>query len=185
MMTFVKKMHIFQTKVCNFEYDCMDGSDESVCPADFDFNDCEKLTGDVMCYWTEEKVDNLEWDIKTLNQTKEMPHGPKTGADDNTRFLFADWRSPPNGLPNMAVVRSPIYQDSAASCRLLLQTYIAGDINSSAIAVALKDGEIHTPIGFLHADSSTLSSFKDTEIQVGRHEKNLQVIFRIVMGPDI
>ena len=128
-----------------------------------------------MCYWTEEKVDNLEWDIKTLNETKNMPHGPKTGADDNTRFLFADWRSPPNGLPNMAVVRSPIYQDSASSCRLLLQTYIAGDINSSAIAVALKDGEIHTPIGFLHADSSTLSTFKDTEIQVGRHVSNLQV----------
>ena len=168
---------IFQSKVCNFVYDCVDSSDEAVCPQDFDFNDCEKKTGDAMCYWTEEKVDNLEWVIKTLNETKKMPHGPddNTGADDNTRFLFADWRSAPDGMPNMAVVRSPIYQDSATSCRLGLQYYIAGDINSSAIAVALREDDIHIPIGFLHAQSATLSSFKYTEIQVGRHVSNLQV----------
>ena len=48
---------------------------------------------------------------------------------------------------------------------------------SHPIAVALRDetGDIHIPIGFLHSDSSTLSTFKDREIQVGRHKENLQV----------
>ena len=58
-----------------------------MCPSDFDFNDCQNLTGQIMCYWTEEQVDNLEWDIKTENETKNLPHGPKVDIDDNTRYL--------------------------------------------------------------------------------------------------
>ena len=65
-----------------------DGSDETVCPSDFDFNDCQNLTGQIMCYWTEEQVDNLEWDIKTENETKNLPHGPKVDIDDNTRYYL-------------------------------------------------------------------------------------------------
>ena len=59
-----------------------------MCPSDFDFNDCQNLTGQIMCYWTEEQVDNLEWDIKTENETKNLPHGPKVDIDDNTRYYL-------------------------------------------------------------------------------------------------
>ena len=79
---------ISNANVCDFEYNCGDGSDETVCPSDFDFNDCQNLTGQIMCYWTEEQVDNLEWDIKTENETKNLPHGPKVDIDDNTRYYL-------------------------------------------------------------------------------------------------
>ena len=50
-----------QEKVCDFEPDCPDASDERSCPREANFEACETEMGSPMCGFQEDPVDNLDW----------------------------------------------------------------------------------------------------------------------------
>lgn len=164
---------ISQKKVCNFVEDCKDGTDEATCPSQFTFDDCESRTGDKMCYWREGVHDDMEWVIKNINQTKDLPLGPKE-ADGFDSFLFVE--SVPDGHDNMAMIESPVYQDTAVTCTVSYDYYIAGNSDESVITVALRKDDVDLPIDFLRiGEDPDPPKFLYRETTIGRKMDDVQV----------
>ena len=164
-----------QNKVCNFIEDCKDGTDEAVCPSQFSFTNCSETTGDNMCFWREGVLDDLEWVIKNIGETKDLPHGP-TEAEGFDNFLFVEFVEKPEGEDSMALVKSPIYQDTAVTCTVSYDYYIAGNLTESVITVALRKEDVDLPIDFLHRGSETIGNFYNRVTSVGRKLSDIQVI---------
>ena len=114
-----------------------------------------------MCYWREGVYDNMEWEIHNINETKELIHGP-VDSDGFDYFLFVRYNKAtattrrnilyakpmkserfqptvfslyPDGDSNMALIESPIYEDTSVSCTVSYDYYIAGNFNESVITV--------------------------------------------------
>ena len=152
--------------------DCKDGTDEATCPPQYTFDDCKSRTGDKLCYWREGIHDDMEWVIKNINETKDLPHGPKEAVGFDS-FLFV--QSVPDGHDNEAMIESPVYQDTAVSCIVSYQYYIAGNLDESVITVALRKDDVDMPIDFLRIGSETVGQFHYRETTIGRKIDDVQV----------
>jgi hypothetical protein len=49
----------FQSKVCDFVFNCNDGHDESGCPTFFTFDECSADLKN--CHWKEDFPDKVDW----------------------------------------------------------------------------------------------------------------------------
>ena len=121
-----------------------------------------------MCYWRDGvNNDDMKWIIKSIADTKSLPHGP-TESEGFDKFLFVDFK--PDGHDITALIKSPYYHDTAVSCTVSYEYYIAGNLNESVITVALRRGDIDLPIDFLHGVSETTGSFQSRVTTVGRRD---------------
>ena len=126
-----------------------------------------------MCYWREGVYDNMEWEIHSINETKELTHGP-VESDGFDYFLFVSLY--PDGDSNMALIESPIYEDTSVSCTVSYDYYIAGNFNESLITVSLRQDDIDIPIDFLHADSENTTHFRQRVTTIGRKPEDVQLV---------
>ena len=160
--------------MCDFVQDCTDGSDEEYCPTLYSFDDCAATSEDGRCYWVEDElVDGLDWVIKNINDTKQLPHGPKEGA---VSFLFLEKAEIFKYAMDM--IKSPIYQNSNTDCTLKFDYYIVGDLGGSSLEVAFYGDDVITPFDFLHSESKTEGIFLSRAIGLGRRKERIQVLLK-------
>ena len=93
----------------------------------------------------------------------------------NDQFLFVDHKTALNGEPHAARIRSPIYQDTATTCLVMYNFYVAGNISSQAILLSMHKNEVNLPIDFLHVDSTTVGQYHYRQTTIGRHSDDVQV----------
>lgn len=154
-------------KVCDFEPDCLDFSDERTCPRETNFENCESETGTPMCGYQEDPIDNLDWILATESDTAGSSHPV---ADRGGKFLWIQKKAE-DVSSDVARVHSAIFQNSAATCTAIFWYQILGEFDHYVVpGLHLVEGGRNLYLDHL----TTNDVWRERRVQIGRRLEHFE-----------
>ncbi|XP_061569314.1 MAM and LDL-receptor class A domain-containing protein 1 isoform X2 [Cololabis saira] len=170
---------IEESKVCDFTPHCPHGEDEASCPAECDFESGS-------CGWYELTLgDGFDW---VRGSSKEVPpdyfaHPPLADHSTNStkgHFMFILKNS--SSLHPRAVLRGPLFQQSASSCTMTFWHYSSGiSVGAADMYLRLKGVRNNTIIWTTLYDQGR--RWNQVAVQLGRITQPFQItLAKISLG---
>ena len=157
-----------QSQLCDFKSQCSDESDEALCPTFCSFDSDA-------CGWEDQGKDGLDWILASSESSEAGTdiHGPHNRSGS---FLFLH---PDKDISDFshktAVVVSPQYQNSAASCILKSWLYLSGELgNTLDIMISINGNNVTLDkIDIERVEDGVWTVF---ETEIGRRQPQFEVI---------
>lgn len=129
-------------KVCNFHQDCKDGSDETKCPVNCNFEGQQGT-----CGYNETVVDSFDWKIGTGGDTSQLMAPPidATTQDQNGHFLYINDGTGGHPSGKKAEIISPTYAVANGNCKVTFSYYAYGQ-SLGTLYLYLKEGNVKTQL---------------------------------------
>ncbi|KAJ8048132.1 MAM and LDL-receptor class A domain-containing protein 1 [Holothuria leucospilota] len=127
------------SKYCDFNLDCADGSDEADCPSVCDFEDG-------MCGWTQNTDDNYDWRVR--NSASSTPPGFLGPSEDHTSnslsgtYLYVDGVY--TNVSSNTRLTSPTFKKAARTCKIAVwHHFFGGEYGDLEISQVTQGGRKH------------------------------------------
>ena len=169
-------------KVCNFNVDCDDGSDEQECPSFYDFEECS-IPAD--CFWEVAEGRGLEWVIGTGSEVTAAneTNGPYSDRNNDTSYHFLYVRPLEGSGAGFTEIVSPLYQNSASECYFSFYVYLADwePPNHPKLFPLMSLNDMGKLIKLDEIDLSFVENgmWTKVEIGIGRHRDQFKLLFNI------
>ncbi|CAL4063834.1 unnamed protein product, partial [Meganyctiphanes norvegica] len=162
-------------KVCDFRFDCLDYSDEAMCPFSCTFETDS-------CGWIELVDDNLDWVVGLANDSSSGTdmNGPFTDQTGNKKGHFLMLHKTTGDLDTaVAETISHYYQNSHPNCLFSFYYYLTGMLESMIILQLNESSSDITNLTFFMDSERRISesNWKKEVVGIGRHKNKFQLSF--------
>ncbi|PAA52395.1 hypothetical protein BOX15_Mlig012801g1, partial [Macrostomum lignano] len=158
---------IEREKVCNFQKDCKDGEDESLCGYNCDFEIGE-------CGYNDTSSRTFKW-VRSRGATPQENTGPSVDHTTGTAegyYVYVDSRN--GNLFSIALYTSTVLRSSAPSCQLRFWYHMYGR-NVGTLGVKYKKGTLEPKIFRMNSDQGNV--WRQGIAVLGRVKDEFQVEF--------
>ncbi|XP_070550808.1 MAM and LDL-receptor class A domain-containing protein 1-like [Ptychodera flava] len=168
---------------CNFISDCQDGSDESNCGTNCDFEED-------FCGWQNVIGGQINWTIATgpswTNDTG--PNVDHTKGTQQGHFLFFNSGTSDTEQGDTAQLNSLIYQNSGENCKIVFWYHMYCSRNSTAqdmgnLSLNINYGN-HTTEQLFHLSGDQGNSWQKAEVDIGKQDE-FELIFEATKADSI
>ncbi|XP_076828220.1 MAM and LDL-receptor class A domain-containing protein 1 [Brachyhypopomus gauderio] len=157
---------------CDFVDNCGDNTDEKDCGTSCSFENG-------LCGWKSSRVDNFDWTLGTGSAQKIRPPHDHTLMNENGHFVYL--AATPLGLKgDKAHIRSSIWKESSATCKLTFWYYISHKA-TGVIRLFLK---MQHEVKELWVEQSTMPVWRWAEVPL-RNLRNFELIFEAERSRDV
>ncbi|KAI8780792.1 MAM and LDL-receptor class A domain-containing protein 2, partial [Biomphalaria glabrata] len=160
---------IAQSKVCDFQVDCLDQSDENKCST----LGCDFQTD--LCSWYEVKPDTLDWQ-QGSSKSNPPAKGPTYDGTQLNGGGYAYLNDTNNGQTRgqTGALSSQIFSSSGAGCSLQFSYYLSG---SNAGSLCLILNTTNQPLAALWQTSHSLGQWTSIIVGIGRRTSPFSLTF--------
>ncbi|XP_061173555.1 MAM and LDL-receptor class A domain-containing protein 2-like [Saccostrea echinata] len=162
------------SKVCNFQSDCKDNSDENQCPQTCNF---EQDT----CGWHELPLDQFDWTrangLSTSSKRNMAPNIDDTYKNQNGYYMYVNDQTSGQTSGLIAGLQSSAFKSANADCKISFAYYTTGS-KVGPLYLFVVENNVLTPLWRLLSYGTMDDQWHSVTVGIGRRTTNFNMLFR-------
>lgn len=163
------------SKVCNFQTDCKDNSDENQCPQTCNF---EQDT----CGWQELPLDQFDWTrangVSTTSNRNMAPNTDDTYKNQNGYYMYINDKTGGQTQGLIAGLQSSAYKSANSDCKISFAYYTTGS-NLGSLYLYIVENNALTPLWRLIPFHNRIDDqWHSVTVGIGRRNSDFNMLFK-------